>query len=542
MNNNIKKIGLFLLIAPLLLLNTCKEDLNIDYDLEGKNLRPYEVVAPIAKIHVEMLTWLTEYMSEDATFGADDEDILYVEFRDSVIQNWQSLKEVKIYKNYKLQYENITSEFGRSPIVADTVIKLILIDTEDSDYDWIRYTKGTVAFELNLPEATGTVEFTIPELKNSKGEPQHFLFDMSKEKIITRTLADGIIDFMASDNTDNHISIITKINLDNVQPPGNGVNKIEFTLCDLEVEAAKGYFGQVTETIKDKEFEFSIFDDLQILDSFEFQEIFIKAEVQNRIGVSFTATADSIRMFKDEVENEYKKIVEVEVTKAEYNLETETIVSEGSGKTVQNIAEIANFHPNKMAFNVKGLSNWDGTGNHDNFVGKESDLQVDYTLNFPFKFRAEKYERRDTIDFNIKNIFGGEIGLVENVDFLDLYLDIKNRMPFDVEVDVYAIDSLEQQVKPNITDNQKLMTSGTPDPNDNGFIQDSNKFEEFKLRITGAQVKDYYDKNVKKLIIHSKAVTYNNGKEFVKVFAKSGMDIEVSIEVHAKIPGNLEEL
>jgi hypothetical protein len=354
--------------------------------------------------------------------------------------------------------------------------------------------------------------------------------------------------------------ILVKFDINNVTPVATANLDLSFTLNTWKELTEEGYFGQVTKVQNDNDFKFSIFEDLQILidNDFVFGEILFDGETFNKSRVPFYVTASNLRMYKnDEHLSEilYTDVTNANVKAADLN-DDYSIKKLGEGKFDElslknaNIGQKGKELPNKIKFDLTGVSNPDGRM-PDNYIDTEHDMDVNVAITFPTIFRAEFYQRTDTVDFNINSLLSeitDDSTQVKNLEFFDLYLKIRNRMPFDVKVDVYAIDDKEavvDHIKTFIqTDTEKesdvLMVTQSQKKEPNGYISDAD-FRKFIVRITGEQALDFCEKSVKKLIFHTSSVTDGDGKELVKVFSNSGMNIIVSFDTKIKAPTNINK-
>ena len=529
-----RKIVLSLLILPLM-LSSCMEDINLDVTLDNKELRQWDVNAPLAKINIDIETWIWDILNDD-----DDVEV-YIREEDGLVV-------LKYYHSDSLDWKNLKSlddspvtwtfqpDFRKRNFELEFSESVDLAYNEDARFDRLTYAKGSIEIGLDLPEgAKGKIEFTIPEIKE-RGNPLKFtrnipLTDNSPEK-----LENGEINF-----TNNLINIESKITFEDFPASFTGEISVTFAIKDMEIEEAWGYFGKIEEKEDESDFRFGFFEDLQIAEHLVFGDIIFSAHCENAIGVPFEITIFNPVLFKEDEEEQIRGTLEknngeeigMEITSAEFN----GTINSGKGDLLldqnnSNILTMGNLFPNRIKFDLVGFSNPKGeivNGNAvKNYIGKQNKTKVDFMLEFPFEFSSDLYERRDTIEFDVNDIFGDNKDLVEHFKTLDLYLNIKNKMPFDIDVTVFVIDDKDEWVANISEENETFCVSGVP--NADGRIPDP-QFEMFVLSITGAQLLDYMDKEVKHLVIYTKSNTYNSGGQLVKVFGDSGMNINVSMEV-----------
>ena len=562
MNKKLKILVSIILIAPLV-FNSCKDDdINVDFNLENKNLRQYEACVPLARVHIEMGKWLRDLISdEDAIISADGDSVLSIEFLHSEFLNWNALKDVGVDAE---EYVFTITEDGvipppNFPFTEEFVHRVNIAKQEDALFTRIKYSSGNLEIKLEVPDGIfGHINFSIPEIKSEGSVLQFEQFNFAPNQRTyesKKALKNGEIIFV-----DNHISLTSIFTLNDVVSGSlPSTFKITFTLKDMEVDVAEGFFGKVRVNEPDCDFKFSIFDDLQIVDAFEFDNIILSATVENGIGVPFRATLEDVIIFSDDIElGTLKKLsgddFSLDVTTATNNPFT---VGKGSDyiegrnspdidkrSTITDFGNNYTHGPNRMFFNLVGIANYNqNSGN--NFVEEEDDVEVKLSLRFPFNFWANPYQRRDTVDFDVNELFDENKHLVESFEVVKLYLDIENKLPFDAEVSVYVLDDNDNHIlnKNNQPyyldlDDKPFLVSGIP--NDKGVIEKAEAAEEFEIPIKGEEMSYFMDKNVKKIVFHTKSKTYNNEKKnMVKVFTYSTMDIHISMEAIAKVPDKL---
>jgi len=542
MKTTLKAFVLFLLITPLL-LNSCKEDnVNIDARLGGKDLRPLELAIPIAKINIELKRWLSEFLGEDAYIKFDENDMISVEYRDSVFLGWEELKEVKDIDSiwvYELSEEGNDKSFY--PIFYSFNDSIVLAKQKDAYFDSLTYFTGYLSLSLDLPaDMTGSITFTIPEIiEGGKAITYDFDFSpgnntFSQEKF----LKNGKILFK-----NNHINLNSKITVKNAASnafPGD--YNMKFALKDLDVENAYGYFGKVEVNTSDNNFRFGFFDDLQIFKEFEFGDILLDVKSDNKMGVPIRIETDELFMylnkgddFKGKLELNSGEQIAMDVSAATYTKNGKGELSLNNSNS--NIAIMGSLFPNKINYGLKGLSNFDNEGVRSNFMGVDSDLKIDLTLEFPLWFRAWLYDRNDTVDFDVSSIFNKDAELAKSIELANLYLDVRNKFPFDVKICAWVIDSANQYVD-SLIKYQPFLVSGIPD--NSGNINNA-EFKEFIISIRGNQLFDYVDKKVKKIVFQTMSTTYNQGQQFIKIFGHTGMDIHVSLDAKVKIQDDIDK-
>ena len=545
MNYKLKILASILLIVPFL-LNSCKEeDLDVKFDPEGKHIRHLEFAGPLAKIDIEMLKWLDALVDNDNdTVYADRDDLVHIKFMHKETFNWDKLIELQNISN---QIFPLT--IPSSPFSGELQIPIGLAKNADARFKWMTYSKGEIEIRMEVPSgSTGYIDFEIPEMTETKidgtkAKIQFPRFNLSQGTYSQKLdIKNGEITFsdaiLPGDTQRSYNLINIKSSAGNLN---TNVNFI-FTLRNLEIDEAYGYFGEVEDLKKDRDFKFGLFEDLQILNQFHFGNIILTTEVENQIGVPFLTSFDNIKFYKDDKDldkalTKYGDDIYINIAKASGYVEhgvspkpekSELIIDDDNS----NIGDIGNLFPNKMRFDMTTKSNHNYS-NNDNYIGKERDLEVNLSLDFPLWFRAALYERKDTIDFDMSEWDEWS----EHLEYFDLICNVRNRLPFDVKIDIYVLDDNDKRLYTDKGDSIYIIKGGifspTGIPNEGDYIKDDEnaKFVEYTAHITRDHFLEMKGKNVKKMVFNTKSSTYQHQNErLIKVYAKSGMNIHVSFD------------
>ena len=292
---------------------------------------------------------------------------------------------------------------------------------------------------------------------------------------------------------------------------------------------------------KNKEFKFGIFDNLQITQNFAFGNILYTVKGTNKIGAQFNLSLENIRMTKDD---DWKKEGFTYFLKENGNGSIPLQVKVGANseelkKLNNNNSNILDMgtecYPNKFVFDlINRNANNSGSNNPTDY------LKIDMSLLFPMEFRTELYDRKDTTDFDVRKILNNDKGWAESLEFMNLYINVDNKFPFDVRYRAYVIDDKDNIVHYIKGDKDKAETFvGMGVPSSSGLVSTPTKKENI-ITIVGDDIVKFYDKNVKKIVIQTMSTSYeaSNGKS-VKIFANTGMDLKIMMEAKVKVPSNI---
>ena len=170
----------------------------------------------------------------------------------------------------------------------------------------------------------------------------------------------------------------------------------------------------------------------------------------------------------------------------------------------------------------------------NNFIEAESNLYVDFNLKFPFHFRAELYERKDTIEFDVKDLLGDNVKTADDVEYIILHFTCNNKLPLDINLKSWVIDGDDNFVE-TVFEEKQIIVSGVPGAD--GRVAEA-KETKFEVRLTGSQAINYIEKGVMNIVLNTKANTYDNGAHLIKIFDNSGLEMKVSFEAKMTIPIN----
>jgi len=307
----------------------------------------------------------------------------------------------------------------------------------------------------------------------------------------------------------------------------------------IEWQNMKKEAGVATFDLKERIFKFGIFDDLQISEHFAFSNIRYSITGNNKIAAPFNVSIANIRMSKDDDYKQagFNNYLKPNGQNAIDFLVSNTTVNRELTSSNSNILDMGtNCYPDKFVFDLSGMANYTGS--------PFGDLKIDMSLFFPMEFSVERYERKDTIDFDMKDILSDNIDLAESLEVMNLYLEIKNRFPFDVKFKAYVIDENNKIVDYLVGEENKedtLVGMGVPNTQAGKItVPTENKYT---ITIKGEQITKYFNENVKNIILQTMSSSYK-AKEggSVKIFDDTGMYVKIMMDAKVKIPGNVSTL
>ncbi|MDR2928190.1 MAG: hypothetical protein LBV41_08345 [Cytophagaceae bacterium] len=551
----LKQILAVAMLLGGLLFYACVEDsYNLSLDPAKRNLRKTEIEGPIGAVNAELMKWLKASLTEKDSAkvgdmvkvfkkgeyydpaGVDYEGVVYMQFNDSIRLDWLKLKTMVNLQDivFSTTINNPLSKSVHEVEITSQYQPLII--REDADYRQIAFSSAYLDLvDIDIPSGiNGSMKVRIPEIKIGQ-QPFEHQIEFANGTITGSqqvTLNNGTIDFV-----NNGVNIGGEVIIDSFNDAYvTGDISFKVTLRDFDVISADGYFGQDVVEEKDQEFKFTIFEELQILDgSFAFGDIILEALVDNEIGVPFDITAENIRVYNKEeapvgnlAVNDGLTIDVTSAVKGGSNGKGYVMVNQKNS----NIATLATELPNKLVFDVTGLSNQQGNTGVANFIDRNSMLDVDLSLKFPFHFQVSTYSRKDTIDFDAKKLYGDYVTQASDLEYLNLYFTCENRLPFDAGLVVSVIDSIGAKIGDFTTKEGKKILEGGDRTNPGTTV--------FTISLTGDQAVDYIAKNAKKIVLETSASTTKDGTELVKIYEDSGLKIIITFDAKLTVPTKFE--
>jgi hypothetical protein len=301
------------------------------------------------------------------------------------------------------------------------------------------------------------------------------------------------------------------------------VVSITKTFVDLDYQAVFGYAGVYDSLIIDKEFiEFSSLPE-DFVGSIQLADPRISLEVGNSFGIPFgIELLDLEARFKDGSMTPI--ILAPDVNPIIINAPTiaqvgETILSETLvDSNNSNINQIASTDLTGIQFSVNALGN--PTGFTNNFVLDTSHLDVKAEVVIPMHLRAEGLELGEYYDFNIGNEenFGRE-----NVKSFMFHLETENRLPLDVSMQVYLMDSEENELDSLFNEqNWNILPSGIIDENGKVIMTTYNQVD---IILTDSQIDNVF--LTEQIMVKVMMETTDEGTRDIKFYSDNSLGFKL---------------
>lgn len=529
------KIFLNIVFCCLLAVGCKENDIVLNFDDKSDN-RKIEFAGPLARVNITAIDWLKDGFPNEE-FMVDMDGLIHLAYTQEVFLEWETLVEIG----------NKNDEFIFSTVKVDGALqypqKIKFNNANDVRLDRLNLAEGELQYTVEAPAGTnGTITIAIPELKTGTIAYSRILTVTPSQRIfnINEILSGKSIEFSQETNS-SYITFNTTIDLNPVNAGDTpGPARIAYSINNIVPEVAFGYFGQRETKRTNASMSVSFFNELELVNEFEFADLELSVITYNKIGVPFFVRTDNIRLFKEE-DPDNKDHLEINGTDyTEINTPAGVYgnpILPGINKyningANSNIVPIINKYPDKLWCDITAWSNPDGDV-AQNFMTNETRLQTDLVLKVPFFFRSELYERNDTIKFDFNDMVGDDPDDVEKIELFEMYFDFFNKFPMEMVANARVVNEADETIEILLSNNQQIIKSGIPGAN--GRI---NKAEHTTMvvNVTNQQIKRFISEKARNIILETKASSFNSGQPFIKIFDDSEMNVNISIKVKTQLP------
>lgn len=355
--------------------------------------------------------------------------------------------------NYEIKVKEIEVSAGQvmlepGPIGQDKLQYEIDMDNGERIYG-LRLSAANIQYNVNSDvQAPLKMKLTFPDIfKNGQAVSQEISIGPGNANT-------GTLDFS---NT------IWKLDQNNAQPfnrfdvdyeisvPGPGNTQVQFSkndkvtltfsLKDVEMEEASGFFGFREELLEENTIDLGL--DLDIFGNesspIYFENPSMRVEVVNSFGVPLQAifNVDALGKNGGSVSLNPPKFVIKYPEMGEMGQVKKTVFV--VDKSNSNIVNLLAAYPEKLVFNGAAIINPENNPQEVNFVTADSKMSASLEFDLPFKFSVENLVYRDTgeaLDLNLED--GLTVNDIEKADLKILY---KNGLPLATSARIIALSA-----------------------------------------------------------------------------------------------------
>ena len=332
-------------------------------------------------------------------------------------------------QNIMEQDEGIVLEMG------DGELKKILVKSGQMKIDFFTNVRENMTIYFKVPSLTKdgvALEETIPVVGASPGTPvqETRIYDLAGYWMDYRGKNPEITDTV---NTFHQILYVT-IDSSGRKIPMSLEDSVYmyYGITDVVPEYALGYFGSSENPTGNESVIFEEFNTLK--GDIELDDATVKLKVTNALGAAGLLDINSISSYnrftkKDVVLNSTVIPNTVSVVPARANPLRPWVSEYELTKDNSNIVDFISNLPNEIRYNVNLKINPNGnTSNYKDFLYSDSKTSVSLEVDVPLKLSTSGLTMSDTVEFEYP-----DEEKVENVKSANLYLQIENGFPFEVE-------------------------------------------------------------------------------------------------------------
>ncbi len=523
----------------LLLMFSCKGD-DIVINTDFKESRIYNLAVPlISSFKFTLEDALAEI--ETDMFYADDDGLINFLMTSDVEVEWEDLsaiKDINLSRNYTM------GDHIQDGNKFNLVEKMELDIQEDARFDYAEISKGILRLTIDVPAGyVGNITVKSPFFEpvisdvfyvdGRSAETFNFNFDTKDHKLTFK-----------NDDDDNNSFIPVELEsvFDEIHGDLTENLSIRYTYRNVKTYSVYGYFGQQVVDLNDQSHTIGNLREIMGDANFYLKDLSYALNIYNDIGVPFEISANNLKFYENKNKEDYKLLlvngqskVTTRVNAATY--ENELVPAYGRTEVVKensNIIDASNPLPEKVVADIFARANPDGEiqGVQNFVLGENNTLKGEFEIHAPAWLKIPEFSRKDTIEFDFKELLENKRENAEIVEELNLYFDFYNTLPFNIDANIYAIDKSGEKVDDIFSGFQKILLSGEME---NDRVTEAGHTT-LIAELSQSQATKFYDKDVKKLVLETKTSTKDYETKYVKFFKNYGLEIKISGELKFKIP------
>ena len=401
--------------------------------------------------------------------------------------------------------------------------------------DSLTFKTGSLGLSLNSDyHFSGQIKITIPNAKKNgtvftQTIPFTYTGSVPVLSNATYSLAGYNFDMTIGGTTFNRFPINFEITLSGSGPAPSPTDKITIsqTLSDMKFYKIFGDIGQQSLSPNADSLDLGIFKSVLGSATFTLADPRIKILLTNSYGVPITA---SISQFDGYTPGVGTFAITgspnpLPIQSPNFNQIGLALTDSFSlNNSNSNIATVINNTPKLLIYKLSSLTNPAGGTTHNNFVLDTSRIKADMEFELPLYGTAANFVLQDTIAFKISS------AMPDAVESALIRTYNSNGFPFDVNLQIYFVDSLYTKLDSLVIPNQLILKSGSV--NSTTGIVTSPTASTFDAVLTKARLANL--KTSKYLLIKAIANTTNGGATNVKIYSDYKINLKLGLQVQLK--------
>ena len=401
--------------------------------------------------------------------------------------------------------------------------------------DSVSFKTGDIALSLNSDfKYSGQIKIIIPGAKKngvvfSKIIPFTYSGSVPVLSNATYDLAGYNFDMTNGGTTFNEFLVNFEVTLSGSGSPVLATDQITLTqtLSNLKFDKIFGDIGQMSLSPAVDSVDISIFKNVLGAGSFTLFDPKVKVLISNSYGVPINA---SLSQFEGYTPGTGSYAITgspnpLPILSPDFSQIGQILQDSFSlNNSNSNIVSVINNTPKYLIYKINSLTNPAGGVTHSNFVIDTSRFKVDMEIELPLWGTAMNFVLADTIPFEISETIPDE---VESV-LIRTYNS--NGFPFDVDMQVYFVDSLYAKLDSLVIPNQLILNSATVNSTTGKVISPTATIYDgvlSKARLANLETSKF-------LLIKAIANTTNGGTTNVKIYSDYKIDVKLGLQVQVK--------
>ena len=401
--------------------------------------------------------------------------------------------------------------------------------------DSVIFKTGEIALALNSDfKYSGQIKIIIPGAKKSgavfsKIIPFTYSGSVPVLSNATYDLTGYRFDMTNGGTTFNEFLVNFEVTLSGAGPPVLATDQMTLTqtLSNLKFDKIFGDIGQMSLSPAVDSVDISVFKNVLGAGSFTLVDPRIKVLISNSYGVPINA---SLSQFEGYTPGAGTYAITgspnpLPILSPDYSQIGQILQDSFSlNNTNSNIVSVINNTPKYLIYKIASQTNPAGGVTHSNFVIDTSRFKVDMELELPLWGTAMNFVLSDTIPFKISETIPDEVESVLIRTFNS------NGFPFDVNLQVYFVDSLYTKLDSLVIPNQLILNSAMVNSTTGKVISPTSTIYDgvlSKSRLSNLETSKF-------LLIKAIANTTNGGSTNVKIYSDYKIDVKMGLQVHVK--------
>ncbi|MES2140708.1 MAG: hypothetical protein V4511_13450 [Bacteroidota bacterium] len=366
--------------------------------------------------------------------------------------------------------------------------------------------KNGIVFSKIIPF---TYSGSVPVLSNASYDLAGYNFDMTN----------GGVSF-------NEFIVNFEVTLSGSGAPISGTDAITVTqtLSNMKFDKIFGDIGQMSLSPDVDSVDISIFKNVLGAGSFTLFDPRVKVLISNSYGVPINA---NLSQFEGYTPGAGSFAITgspnpLPILSPDFSQIGQILTDSFSlNNTNSNIASVINNTPKYLIYKINSQTNPAGGSTHNNFVIDTSRFKVDMEIELPLWGTAMNFVLVDTMPFEISQTIPDEVesAMIRTYN--------SNGFPFDVDLQVYFVDSVYTKLDSLVIPNQLILRSATVNSTTGKVIAPTSSVYDGTL--TKPRLLNL--KTSKHLMIKAVANTTNNGTTNVKIYSDYKLDLKIGIQV-----------